>query len=215
MKYFENFPSIKYGNTAVTNISARIKFLETAKKQNVLFYPYTIKDGERAENLAFDYYDSTDFVWLIYLINDIVDPYYDWPLSSKNLDKFIAQKYETSAGVNDGIAAALSTTVFYEKVPKVYYINQVNLNFYTETEYLATSIADPWNWTKVTQDDSIYVSPDSLAAAMDADPGSQWTALDAYTYETNLNDAKKIIRLLDKTYTSEVSYELKELLSNG
>jgi hypothetical protein len=215
MKYFENFPSIKYGNTAVTNISARVKFLETAKKQNVLFYPYTIKDGERAENLAFDYYDSTDFVWLVYLINDIVDPYYDWPLSSKNLDKFIAQKYETSAGINDGIAAALGTTVFYQKVPKVYYINQVNLNFYTETEYLATSISDPWNWKKVTQDDSIYVSPDSLTAAMDADPGSQWTALDAYTYETNLNDAKKFIRLLDKTYTTEVSYELKELLSNG
>jgi hypothetical protein len=187
--------------------------LDQTKTKGTVFYPYTIRDGERADAIAFDYYDNTDYTWLIYIVNNIIDPYYDWPLTETNFDKFISKKYESSVGANDGIYVSANTLVGYKKVPYVYYINETTNQFYTEAEFISIAPSDPWNWTKTIQDDNIEISSDSLAAAISADPNSQWNEVYAYTKEQDKNDAKKFILLLDKIYANQMNQELKALLN--
>jgi hypothetical protein len=92
-EYFENFPIINYQGRNVRDITRRNKFLKSVTTNPLLFLPYTIKEGERAEDIAYYYYGSTDYTWLVYLANNIIDPYHQWPLSEEDFHKYLIQKY--------------------------------------------------------------------------------------------------------------------------
>lgn len=95
--YFTHFPTMLYGNTAVTNLIAKVKFDESVTKNLATFYPYTIKEGERADQIAQSYYEDASYDWIIYLGNDIADPYHDWPKSDNVFKEYIVAKYGTVA----------------------------------------------------------------------------------------------------------------------
>jgi hypothetical protein len=95
--YFENFPVINYQGRNVRDITRRNKFLKSVTTNPLLFLPYTVKEGERAEDIAYNYYGSTDYTWLVYLSNNIVDPYHQWPLSEEDFHKYLIQKYEAQS----------------------------------------------------------------------------------------------------------------------
>lgn len=85
-------------NANVRDILKRSNFIETNFSNPYVFLPYTIKDGEKPEDIAFHYYGSVDHTWLITLSNSIVDPYHQWPLSEHLFSEFIMKKYEAESG---------------------------------------------------------------------------------------------------------------------
>lgn len=96
--YFDQFPLIKYNNTSVKDLSKRARFTELARNNPYVFLPYTIKDNEKPEDIAYHYYGSVDYTWLVYLANSIIDPYTDWPLSEENFRQYLIQKYTAQSG---------------------------------------------------------------------------------------------------------------------
>jgi len=104
--YFNFFPSTEYANTIVTNVISKVKFDQSVQKNLAIFYPYTVEQGERPDQIAARYYGSPELDWVIYLANDIMDPYYDWPLSQAQLYDYITAKYGS-------VSAAESKIVFY------------------------------------------------------------------------------------------------------
>lgn len=95
--YFSFFPTLMYANTAATNIIAKAKFDASVSKNLAVFYPYTLQEGERADQLAELYYEDSSYDWVIYLSNGIVDPYHDWPKTENTLNDFITTKYGSAA----------------------------------------------------------------------------------------------------------------------
>jgi len=91
--YFSSFPTVEYNGSYITNITLRAKFIEASKRINLTFYPYTIREGERPDQIAFYYYDDPAFSWLVFLSNNIMDPYFEWPMSNDVMNKFLAKKY--------------------------------------------------------------------------------------------------------------------------
>lgn len=91
--YFNSFPAVFYNGTYATDITLRAKFIEAAKKINLTFYPYVIKEGERPDQIAYYYYDDPAFSWLVFLSNNIVDPYFEWPMSNDVFAKHVKSKY--------------------------------------------------------------------------------------------------------------------------
>ena len=81
-EFFADFPIIKYNNEPVRDISVRIDILENIKTDPYAFLPYTVKNGERAEEVAYLYYGNPKYVWIVYLSNNIIDPYFEWPLDN-------------------------------------------------------------------------------------------------------------------------------------
>jgi len=102
--YFNFFPSTEYANTIVTNLISKVKFDQSVQKNLAVFYPYTIEQGERPDQIAARYYSDPQLDWLIYLANDIMDPYYDWPLSQNQFYEFIKAKYGSVANAQSKIA---------------------------------------------------------------------------------------------------------------
>lgn len=92
-KYFSKFPIISYSNSQVIDITKRTKLLETVSNNPYVFYSYDIGDSERADSLSNRYYNDPYMAWSIYLSNNIIDPYYEWYLTEKELNEFIADKY--------------------------------------------------------------------------------------------------------------------------
>jgi hypothetical protein len=50
--------------------------------------------------MAHKFYGSVDYVWVIIIMNNIVNPYFDWPLSTNELERFLDDKYGSN---KDGI----------------------------------------------------------------------------------------------------------------
>ena len=91
--YFNNLPTIEYGTKVARNLITRPKIKEFILGNPNVIYDYVIKDGERPDIIANAYYGDSNFVWLIFLANNIVDPYYDWPLTQEQFKDFIIDKY--------------------------------------------------------------------------------------------------------------------------
>ena len=96
MKYFINLPIINYSNNFVRNLLSRVKFTEDYKNSATAFYPFVQNESSgsmRYENIAYDYYDESEDVWILHLFNDVVDPYYDVALSQEDFNNYINKKY--------------------------------------------------------------------------------------------------------------------------
>lgn len=97
-KYFENFPVIEYQGRRVRDITRRSGFLKAVASNPYLYYPYTVKEGERPEDIAQFYYGSVDYVWLVYIANNIVDPYHEWPMDTQTFNNYLVEKYQEQSG---------------------------------------------------------------------------------------------------------------------
>ena len=95
--YFNYFPSLIYANTAVTNIIAKVKFDESVSKNLAVYYPYTIVEGERPDQIAEHYYEDSSYDWVIYFSNSITDPYHEWPKDSNQFNDYMTAKYGSIA----------------------------------------------------------------------------------------------------------------------
>ena len=105
-RFFQKFPNIVYRNTFCKDLTKRVQ-IDTSIKGNIdLFYPAEIQAGFRPDQLAEAYYQEETQDWLVYLMNDIVDPYYEWHISEIDFDDFILKKY-------GNIEAAQETIYFY------------------------------------------------------------------------------------------------------
>jgi hypothetical protein len=112
--YFSIFPKIKWKDDAgnsitITDISRRYRFLETLLPNKYIFYEYVIREGERADVIAEKYYGDETLDYLIWLMNLIVDPFFDWPMDYDEFVAFIDKKYGSAAN-------AQSTTAKYYRI---------------------------------------------------------------------------------------------------
>lgn len=93
MNYFKNLPVISYNNNLAVNIMSRAKISDEMKSDSGMFFPYTLEDGDRADNVSTAYYDSPGYTWLVWMSNEVVDPYFDLGVSDSDLYEVIRQKY--------------------------------------------------------------------------------------------------------------------------
>lgn len=93
MNYFDKIPTINYGGYDAKNLLVRSKLSDRTKANKTSFYPYTMDESDRVDLLSDNYYDNPGYTWLIWFANEIVDPYYDMPLSYDDFTKYIVSKY--------------------------------------------------------------------------------------------------------------------------
>lgn len=96
--YFDQLPIINYDGYQVRDISRRNRLISSSLSNPYLFLPYTITDEDKPEDIAYYYYGSTEYTWLVLLANKIIDPYHDWPLKEDDFHKYLMKKYEQQSG---------------------------------------------------------------------------------------------------------------------
>jgi len=103
MKYFSNFPVISYNGSLVKNIFARVKISDKVFEYSKNFYPYQMKEKERPDMVAYDYYEDQYNDWLVLMANKVIDPYHGVYLSDADFTNHIVKKYGSISNAQEKI----------------------------------------------------------------------------------------------------------------
>jgi|SRR5210317_63897 len=106
MTFFSQFPKVLYdikadGNRKVLpDIFRRIKIRSKIKDNLVLLDRYDVEPGESPETVAYKVYGTTEYWWVVCMINDVVSRYKDWPMSYQEFEEFVNNKYTNPGAVH-------------------------------------------------------------------------------------------------------------------
>lgn len=218
--YFDRFPVVPYDIAGkrrtnyelMTNIFKRVGFVQRLLGNTSSYYEYIIKDFETPESLAEIVYGNPEAHWIILLTNNIVDPYYDWPMNSRAFDKYIAKKYGS-------ISEAQITYHHHEKVitreeslsgtvtETRFRVNETEL-----TVNLASSLSNvPYdtyeNLTDVTDYNAYNMENGTTVTQI-----ISRDRISNYDYEFALNESKRNIKIIKPTYYQQIQLEFENLV---
>ena len=100
MGYFKKFGTIKYNGEDVANILTAVLPSRLNIDKAFVYQNYSIADGETPESLAGKLYKDPQLYWTILVVNNIVNPYTDWPIEESVFEEFVRKKYTDIVGVH-------------------------------------------------------------------------------------------------------------------
>lgn len=212
--FFNSFPKTPYISetngelSLVTNIITRIKFLDKIKDIISSYYTYDMSPGETPESLAYKFYQTPQRHWIILLLNDIIDPQYDWYLESNSLGKYINKKYEALGALQNksGYEYALTTN-------KSYFVKQTRtVNFPGDPKTTENVIETDFDtWSSTIAPNSIIFTVPNYSPAVSASFITTKYAQTYFDYEIEQNEKKRSIKILKQEYVDQVEKELKNI----
>lgn len=114
MSFFKKFPYVGYdyyGNGVVTNvveISRFVRYIEEFKEDLDLYTYYEIQEGDRPDVISQLLYDTPEYYWTFFIVNDILrQGISSWPLSSMEFEKYMAEEY-------NGVAVTCRSEYIYD-----------------------------------------------------------------------------------------------------
>lgn len=175
--FFANIPIINYQGTQVRDILKKSQFFKSVLDNYNAFYPYTVLDEDRADLIAFHYYGSWEYDWLVYFSNQMLDPYFDWVPTQDQFDKYLMKKYGSFEN-------ALETIHHYR---------------YDRSVDPADAEAD--------YKDGYEMTPDTFSLLTNIQK-SFWKPVYAYEWESEINEAKRNIKLIDNRLLNQIDREI-------
>ena len=205
-KYFNYFPKTVYTLNSldvetVTNITSRFGFEQSFKDNSAVYYEYDIQDGDTPEIIASKFYDSPERHWAVLMINNIVDPQFDWPLDQRTIISYMNEKYSANASVGQsGISWA-----------------QANIQSYYKVETRTSNSTEAELQSKLQIDANTYANVAVTTTNLTLDDGNLITikvskeTKSYYDYEIEENEAKRTIKLLKPEFVSSIEEELRNV----
>jgi hypothetical protein len=96
--YFQRFPFVNYNfgdneaNTIFPNITAYIDIVDQIKDEVSFYEKYTILDGDRPDIVSQMLYDTPDYHWTFFFMNDGLRES-GWPLSEREMRALVKKRY--------------------------------------------------------------------------------------------------------------------------
>ena len=101
-EYVSRLPGAKIGDYVTVKNLFKKGTLEEDILSNLAFHTkYKIKGNDRPDNVAFDFYGSSNLDWLVLLCNNIINIQTEWPLLQNDFDRFLLDKYGSYEALND------------------------------------------------------------------------------------------------------------------
>ena len=208
-RFFRYFPKTLYypkldskSLDTITNILTRFKFENSFKENSVTYYEYDIKDSDTPEIIASKFYDSPEKHWAVLLINDIIDPQWEWPMDQGTMIKFIESKYSANATVGQ-------TGVHWSK-------NNTKNYFIIQTRTLSSGSI---TIDKTETDANTYANTSTYTTTLNLSDGNNLNIVlsketrSYYDFEIDTNDSKRTIKLLKPEFVYPLDQEIKRLSS--
>ena len=182
-EYFSPFPKVTYDikknnkPLMLTNITVRFKLKQALQSKNVVYYRYEIQDGDRPDVIADIYYKDSTLDWLVLLVNEVIDPLFEWPLDLRSFENYVQKKYGSLSVAKAGVH-------HYEKI-----LNSQSKLYDGTIVPERTVIVDETTYNNITD--------------------GMRRSISNYDYETDLNDSRRVINLLDRVYVPDVLSAVK------
>ena len=228
--YFKSFPYTLYSLDnvttvqVVTNITNRVTLSDGVKTNLSLYDEYEIKDGETPELVADEFYGNPELHWLLLHYNDILDPRFDWPLDTNNLNRYIAGKYndvnavhhyeDVNGNYTNGNVYLLSSNAFTNFNVNDVLTNNTNIGIGYITSKISTSnvIVTVTSGGFKTGDQILKYSNTAVSANITSTVVITGTPVTNFTLEDENNEVKRRIKILKSSYVDAVVSDFKKKL---
>ena len=199
MKYFNSLPKVVYTDknnikTVYTNLMARASITPTILNNLLVYYEYDIQDEDTPEIIAHKYYGDINRFWIVLYCNQLLDPQWDWPLSSNKFQKYVTNKYTNT----------LNSVHHYEKI-----ITKTTKTLITNTTTVDTEIISQseYNLLPPESNDTYTLGVETISI------NTVKKVITNYEYEVTQNEAKRKIKILNKEYSSKLEKEFMDLMA--
>jgi len=230
--YFKSFPYTYYSLDdastvqVVTNITNRVTLSDEVKNNLSLYDEYDIKDGETPELVADKFYNNSELHWLVLHYNDIIDPRFDWPLVTNNLNRYVASKYadvnavhhyeDVNGNYTNGNVYLISSGAFVYFNINDAITNNTNIGIGYITEKNSTSNV------KVTITTGGFKTGDQILQSSNTNNKANVTStivlsgipITNFTFEDETNESKRRIKLLKASYVDSIVNDFKKKLGS-
>lgn len=198
MKYFDTLPKIvgsdnNNNSIILTNLMARASVVSSLLSDPLLYYTYDLQDGDTPEIVAHKYYGDVYRYWIVLTVNQIMDPQWDWPMSGDVLSSYLSNKYPSTN--------IYSEYHHYEKI-----FTQVDNNTGVTTNIVTNISEDDYNSLVIGTES--YTLPTGVVTVT-----TTKRAVTFFDYEMELNEGRRTIKLLNKSYVNRFEDDLKKLMS--
>ena len=213
MSYFTNFSFLQYefpdnNLRFFKNLSLRLDLIDKVKSDATNFQPYYVKENETPEIISYNAYGNTDYHWCILLVNEVLSLYNDWPKSSNQLNDFLLEKYRNQKTMTDSdvVLSNVDTT-------ELIYFTGTPSNGYEDSDGKYGVKFRPHHFED--NDGSVYSFDTAFGETKDAF-GRNYvrptlTPISIFTYEFNLNEAKRNILIPSERFVEQMDKELRIL----
>lgn len=177
MFYFRPFPTTSYripgrkDYIPALDITKRFSVANFINNSAVTFDEYFVQDGERPDTVAYDYYQDYTMDWLILLVNEIQDPYFEWVMSYEQFNAYLKKKYGS-------VEYTMSTVHHYEQIIQQH------------------KIVIDGNDQRIIPEKTLEVDYTTYASLT----APERKSVSIYDYEVKRNDDNRRIFLLDPNY---------------
>lgn len=197
--YFSNFPIVSYNGKNSRDITRRTNFVNENLSNPFVFLPYTVKEGEKPEDIAYYYYGSVDFTWVVLMANEIKDPYNEWYVDEEKFHQLLIKKYAELSGFTD-----------YRVVDWCRSHTNIYNVLYYEKDGLIRSPESFETTYEYDVEGNIVLLSNGMKKILNRIEEFGWTPVRIYDYEYILNENKKEILLVDKSYIYQIEKEFKK-----
>ena len=191
--YFRQLPNISYPSLAndrksaydfqiVKNLFKRAVLRDDVINDITNFTRYSIEGDERADQIAYKFYNDSGLDWIILTANNIIHVRDEWPMSNRDFLTYINQKYTSDQ---------LSNVHHYETREIRDSSNTLiqKAGIYVKSDHSVTYIDEGSTITKSSIKTVSYLQ-----------------------HETDLNDAKRNILVLRRDYISTVLRDIGDVM---
>ncbi len=194
MGYFRELPNLEYQSflndrtksnqyLRVKNLFRRIKLRDDIQNIITVFDKYQIQDGARPDTVAEEIYGRSDYDWVILLGAGIVNVRNEWPLSDRDIYRFAENKY--GGELND-------------------------IHHYETTEVKDNNGRLILPSGQIVDQSFSIINPDDSLKTASLNPV---VAISNYEYEVKLNDEKRTIYVLKKTYLQQFINDMRKIMN--
>tara|TARA_B100002019_G_scaffold220789_1_gene193552 strand:+ start:1746 stop:2420 length:675 start_codon:yes stop_codon:yes gene_type:complete len=191
--YFRQLPNLSYPSLAndrksvydyqvVKNLFKRAVLREDVINNVTNFTRYNVEGDERADQIAYKFYDDSGLDWIILTTNNIIHVRDEWPMSNRDFLTYINQKYTSDQ---------LSNVHHYET-------REIRDSSNTLIQKAGVRVKSGHSVTYIDQGSSITTSSLKTVSYLQ--------------HETNLNDAKREILILRKEYLSTILRDISDMM---
>ena len=209
MLYFDTLPKVintdaKGNSIVLTNLMARAKLQEQLLNNPMLFYSYSIQDGDTPEIIAHKYYEDPFKYWIILYSNQIMDPLWDWPLNYTKFSEYLDAKYAAIAEEHSmtPLEYVRSTIYQYQKVT-------ITVDLYSDVATTTKTTIDENTYNTLMPSTNTYTLPNGQQTKVTIDK----TIVYVYDYELDLNESKRQIKIMNSAYIRQMERQLIEVMS--
>ena len=208
MKYFETLPKLittDYKNNAIllTNIMARAEIIPALLNNPLIFYSYDIQEGDSPEIIAHKYYGDSYRYWLVLFANQILDPQFEWPLTSQQFNIYLTDKYYSAANSNSTTVLSYTQGTIQEYRKTITTYDAASLETTSKTIIIDQSTYNTTQPTSITQS---FSDGNSVTQTITKTPVS------IYDYEIEKNESRRNIKLINSNYASDFEKQLTSLM---